>query len=394
MQTLFSFLNRKITMNRWVFINTLVGLFVFGLIGSPLFQSCTGNGGDRITAGGSNPLVGSSDQSDAISIQKAFHNVSKYANPTVVYISTEKKVKIRMPFGSFPFGRFGFNQRMEREHIQKSLGSGFILSSDGYIVTNHHVIDKAQKILVKVENEKEYKAKVVGTDPLLDLALLKIDARELSSSFLGDSDKTQVGDWAIAVGNPYGLSHTFTIGVISHIGRKNIDSHGAGEFIQTDASINPGNSGGPLLNIRGEVIGINRMIYSQSGGSIGIGFAIPINVAKEIIDQLKKTGKVMRGWLGVLIKDQLSPESYRELGFKKGEGIFVAKIVPGSPADKAGIREQDIIKKFNDKKISSFSDLSSQVKLTYPGKTVPIIIQRNKKEIKLWVTIKEFKQNN
>jgi serine protease Do len=390
-----NFFAKKITLSKWAFLNALITLFLLGMLGSPVFQSCNGGKFYQISAKENNPLLESSEQKDAISIQKAFHNVAKSVNPAVVYISTEKKIKIRghggLPFKGFPFFDFDMPQQKDREHVQKSLGTGFIISAEGYIITNHHVVGGAQKITVKVENEKEYNAKVIGSDPVFDLALLKIDAKNLPVVFLGDSDKINVGDWAIAVGNPYGLSHTFTVGVISAIGRKNIDTHGVGEFIQTDASINPGNSGGPLLNINGEVIGINRMIYSQSGGSVGIGFAIPINLAKEIVEQLKKHGKVIRGWLGVQIQEELAPEFYKELGFIKGEGIFVAQVVQGSPAEKAGIKEKDVILTYHGKTMKTFSDLSSEVKLTKPGATVPVVLLRNKKKVKVWVTIKEYK---
>lgn len=386
-------LSKKITVYRWIFLDALLLFFVLGLVGSPMFQSCEGKGPrSALSARGGSPLADADSQKAAKKLQQAFHEVAKQVNPAVVFISTESVVKVRpmFDFRDF-FGRGMPQQRREpQKRVRKGLGSGFIISSDGYIVTNYHVVKGAQKITVKVQNEKEYKAKVVGTDPVLDLALIKVDAEDLEHVYFGDSDNINVGDWAIAIGNPFGLSHTFTVGVISHAGRRNIDPHGIGHYIQTDASINRGNSGGPLLNINGEVIGINRMIFSQSGGSIGIGFAVPVNSAKNVIQQLKEHGKVKRGWLGVQVQERLSPEFRKELGIEKGQGVFVAQVQEGSPADKAGIREQDVILSLDGKEIKNFSDLSSQVKMTKPGKTVPVVVWRNKSRVKLWVTIREY----
>lgn len=398
------FVNKKITLNRWVFLNILVILFFMGVVGGPVFLSCSDSKPIyQLSASGNNPLANADTQVDAIKMQDAFHNVAKQVNPAVVFISTESERTVRVPqfdFFNFPFFDFmdpqnrGRNrsrpQYRQRKQIQRGLGSGFIISADGYIVTNDHVVHGAQKIKVKIEHDKEYDAKVIGTDDILDIALIKIEAKNLPHVYLGDSDNTRVGDWAIAIGNPYGLSHTFTVGVISHINRKNIDEHGIGQFIQTDASINRGNSGGPLLNIRGEVIGINRMIYSNTGGSIGIGFAIPINEVKVILEQLRKNGKVIRGWLGVQIQPNIAEEFRKELGLKGDAGVFVARVVPGSPAQKAGIQERDVILEINGKKIQEFSDLSSIVKQTKPGKTLPFLVWRNKKQIKIWVTIREY----
>ncbi len=397
------YLGKKISMNRLVFMNLLVILFFMGVVGGPVFLSCSDSKPIfQLSASGKNPLVDADSQVDAVKMQNAFYNVAKQVNPAVVFISTESEREVRIPqfgFEGFPFFDMQPNRKapyQKRKQIQRGLGSGFIISSDGYIVTNHHVVQGATKITVKItleKQEKEYKAKIIGSDQVLDLALLKIEASNLPHVFLGDSDKSRVGDWAIAIGNPYGLSHTFTVGVISHINRKNIDDHGIGEFIQTDASINRGNSGGPLLNIRGEVVGINRMIYSNTGGSIGIGFAIPINNAKEVITQLKKGGKVSRGWLGVQVQQQLADEFMAELGMTKGQGVFVASVMEGSPAAKAGIKERDVILQFGDKPIKEFADLSSEVKKTKPGKTIPVLLLRDKKQVKVWVTVREFTGN-
>jgi serine protease Do len=318
----------------------------------------------------------------------------KEVSPAVVNISTTQVMKLnrprmRHPFGQQdPFDEFfnNFFGRMPREQKRRSLGSGFIVSSDGYILTNNHVVEKADEVTVTLLDKEEFKAKVVGTDPKIDIALIKIDAKKkLTYVALGDSDKLDVGEWVVAIGNPFGLGHTVTAGIVSAKGRI-IGSGPYDDFIQTDASINPGNSGGPLFNLKGEVVGINTAIVQ---GGQGIGFATPIQLAKSVLDQLKEKGKVTRGWLGVYIQ-RLTPEAAENLGLSGRRGALVSDVTSGGPADKAGIRSGDVIVAFNGKEIRDEHDLPQTVALTKPGKTVDVRLIRGGKETTIGVTIAEM----
>ena len=318
-----------------------------------------------------------------------FTDLSEKVKPGVVNIRTVKTVKrggeLFRFFGRGPFNKddpfsdffnrpYGNND--SRNFIQRSLGSGFIIDKEGYIVTNNHVIEGADKITVVLENGKEFKAKIVGHDPYTDIALIKIVTDvEITSMPLGDSDLLNVGQWVIAVGNPFGLSHTVTAGIVSAKGRI-IGSGPYDDFIQTDASINPGNSGGPLLNMSGEVVGINTMIIA---GGQGIGFAIPVNLAKGVIRQLKEKGDVTRGWLGVTIQD-LKDEIAEYYGIKGEKGALILAVVPGDPADEAGIRSNDIIIGVNGKKVSSGRDLTTMIAGIGVGEIANIKVIRNGKK--------------
>ncbi len=317
----------------------------------------------------------------------------KAVTPAVVNISTTQVVKFdhpqfRSPMGpQDPFEQFfhNFFGRMPKEQKRRSLGSGFIISPDGYILTNNHVVEKADAITVTLLDKEDYKAKVIGTDPKTDIALIKIDAhRQLPFVKLGDSDKLEVGEWVIAIGNPFGLGHTVTAGIVSAKGRI-IGSGPYDDFIQTDASINPGNSGGPLFNLQGEVEGINTAIIQ---GGQGIGFATPINLAKSILGQLKK-GKVVRGWLGVYIQP-LSPEVAQGLGIPGKQGALVSDVTKDGPAAKAGIRSGDVIVSYDGKDVKDQHDLPSMVAATSPGKKVDIKVYRDGKELTIPVTIAEM----
>ncbi|MBN2124044.1 MAG: DegQ family serine endoprotease [Deltaproteobacteria bacterium] len=325
----------------------------------------------------------------------SFAELAKKADPSVVNISTVKTVKARggpMPFGPNDpmrdfFERF-FGDRMPRDFKQRSLGTGFIIDKEGYILTNNHVVEQTDEIRVKLSDEKEYGAEIVGRDPKTDLALIKIRAdHELIPLPLGDSDRLEVGDWVVAIGNPFGLGHTVTAGIVSAKYRR-IGAGSYDNFIQTDASINPGNSGGPLLNTAGEVVGINSAIYSQSGGSIGIGFAIPVNMAKDLLPQLKK-GRVVRGWLGVVIQG-ITPELKEKLGLKDERGALVADVTPGGPAEKGGIERGDVIMSFDGKEIQETNDLPYIVATTPVGKKVVVEVMRKGKKKGLDVTIGEM----
>ncbi|NIA10889.1 MAG: Do family serine endopeptidase, partial [Nitrospiraceae bacterium] len=268
---------------------------------------------------------------------------------------------------------------------------GFIIDPAGYILTNNHVVSKADKIVVKLNSGKEYKAKVVGADPKTDVALIKIKAdKKLPAVALGDSDKIRVGDWVVAIGNPFGLSHTVTAGIISARGRV-IGSGPYDDFIQTDASINPGNSGGPLIAMDGRVIGINTAIIASGQG---IGFAIPINMAKKILPQLKKTGHVVRGWLGVYIQD-ITPELAKKFGLKEQKkGVLVSKVFEKSPAKDGGVKQGDIILKFDDKPVHSSHELALVVSQTKVGKKVSVEISRDGKTITLDVKVGTRKEKS
>ncbi|RLG11207.1 serine protease [Candidatus Pacearchaeota archaeon] len=321
-------------------------------------------------------------------LSEAFSYVAEKAAPAVVYIETEKVVSI--PRNIFPFDFFGdeFFKRFFSipRYRQRGAGSGFIISQDGYVVTNNHVIQGAQKITVKLVDGRSFKAKVVGTDPFSDIALLKINTNNLPVLKLGNSDLIKVGEWVIAIGNPFGFSHTVTVGVVSAKGRSGIGISDIEDFIQTDAAINPGNSGGPLLNLKGEVIGMNTAIFTRSGGYMGIGFAIPSNIVKTVVEQLKIKGKVERGFLGVYIQD-LTPALAKGLGLKIKEGALITEVMPGSPAEKAGLKEKDVVVSYNGKPVRNASDLKNYVLLTKPGTKVILKVIRNGKEIRVKVKI-------
>ncbi len=278
-----------------------------------------------------------------------------------------------------PYGAPGEQQR---ERKRTSLGSGIIASDDGYIITNNHVVENADAINVKLNSSEEYEAEIIGRDPKTDLALIKIKTdKKLPAVKFGDSDKLRVGDWVLAIGNPFGFEQTVTAGIVSGKGR----SLGNGpyeNFIQTDASINPGNSGGPLYNMEGEMVGINTAIYSRSGGNIGIGFAIPVSMAKNIIDQLKEHGTVTRGWLGVMIQ-QVTPELAHQFKLEKPIGALIGEVSPGSPADKAGIKAGDVILEYNGKEVTQMSTLPTMVAQTPVGSkaTVTLIRKGGKKNV-------------
>lgn len=331
----------------------------------------------------------------------SFASLVKAVSPAVVNISTVRTIKgggrvfrhfmgpsdKNDPFRDF-FEKFFGDQSPERDLKQRSLGSGFIIDKDGYIITNNHVIERADQIKVRLADEREFSAEIIGRDPKTDLALIKIDSfRDLPSVTLGDSDALSVGDWVITIGNPFGLTHTVTAGIVSAKGRV-IGAGPYDDFIQTDASINPGNSGGPLLNVRGEVVGINTAIVATGQG---IGFAIPINIAKEIIVQLKEKRKVVRGWLGVAIQ-KMTPELARSFGIKEGKGALVGDVFAGSPADKANIKRGDVIIEFDGQKIDEMSDLPRLVANTTVGKTVTIKIIREGQEQTLTAKIAEMKE--
>lgn len=329
----------------------------------------------------------------------SFAELAKQADPAVVNISTTQVVKHpqmgprpKSPFEDFFgdefFDKF-FGDGPKREFRSRSLGSGFIINKEGFIITNNHVIENAEEIIVKLSSGKEYEAEIIGADPRTDLALIKIEADvDLPIIPLADSDQILTGDWVVAIGNPFGLSHTVTAGIISAKGRV-IGMGPYDNFIQTDASINPGNSGGPLLNIKGEVVGINTAIIASGQG---IGFAIPINMAKNIILQLKQKGKVTRGWLGVGIQE-VTNELAQSFELDEKKGALISSVREGDPASKYGIEVGDIIIEFDGKEIKDYKDLPRVVSNTVPGEKVSVKILRNGKEKTLKVVVGEMKED-
>jgi len=328
----------------------------------------------------------------------SFSQLAKKASPSVVNISTLKVIKGRgrapLPFGpNDPFRDFFerfFRDRIPRDFTQQSLGTGFIIDEDGFILTNNHVVEKTDEIKVTLADKREFTAKIIGRDPKTDLALIRIEPDSpLKPLPLGDSDKLEVGDWVLAIGNPFGLGNTVTAGIVSAKYRQ-IGAGSYDNFIQTDASINPGNSGGPLLNTAGEVIGINTAIFSRSGGSVGIGFAIPVNMAKDLLPQLKK-GRVVRGWLGVMIQ-RITPDLKNKLHLKDEKGALVGDVPAGGPADKAGIKRGDVIVSFDGKEIKEVKDLPYMVASTPVGKNVKVELVRKGRKRSLQVKVGELKE--
>jgi len=324
--------------------------------------------------------------------------LTRALKPAVVNISTkrvEERGQLQNPFGNQnPFGdndqfqqffkRFGEQPR----RTVRSMGSGFIINPAGYIVTNNHVIDGATDIRVKIDDGRELPGKVVGRDPKTDLALLKVEATGLPVIPLGDSTQLQVGEQVMAIGNPFGLERTVTTGIVSATGRV-IGQGPYDDFIQTDASINPGNSGGPLINSRGQAVGINAAIFSQSGGSVGIGFAIPVNQAKSVVAHLAASGKVTRGWLGVTIQP-LTPELAKGFKVADGNGALVASVQEASPAAKAGIKAGDIITQYDGQKVSQSTDLPRLAAATPVGRQIPVTVVRGGKTVTLNLTVAQM----
>lgn len=338
----------------------------------------------------------------------SFADLVEKLSPAVVNISTTQKVKggqalqFGMPFQQFPdapelepfrefFERFGQMQGQPAEREVYSLGSGFVIDPAGYVITNNHVIDEAEEIHITFSDNSKYKATVVGRDPKTDLALLKIEGKKpFPAVVMGDSDAMRTGDWIVAIGNPYGLGGSVTAGIISARARS-INAGPFDDFLQTDASINRGNSGGPLFNMKGEVIGIASAIFSPSGGSIGIGFAIPTALARPVVEQLKKEGRVRRGWLGVKIQE-VSDEIAESVGLAKEAGALVLEVSPGSPAAKAGLQAGDVITAFNGKEVNQMRHLPRLVAEAKAGSTATLTYWRKNASHTATVTIAELEE--
>ncbi|HET6719662.1 MAG TPA: DegQ family serine endoprotease [Rhodocyclaceae bacterium] len=330
-------------------------------------------------------------------------------SPAVVNISTTQQVRRRGPRGTVPglpnipglpddealqefFKRFIPRGDLPEGHpAPQSLGSGFIISADGVVLTNAHVVDDAEEVTVRLNDKREFKAKILGTDKRTDVAVLKIDAKDLPTAPLGDPDRLRVGEWVLAIGSPFGFDSTVTAGIVSAKGRSLPDETYV-PFIQTDVAVNPGNSGGPLFNLKGEVIGINSQIYSRSGGYMGISFAIPIDVAMKVADQLRTSGKVSRGRLGVMIQE-LNADLAQSFGLDKPTGALVSGVEKDSPAEKAGIKSGDIILGFNGKPVNSSRELPGMVGQTKPGTTSKLEVWRDGKKIEIAITVGKLDGN-
>lgn len=333
----------------------------------------------------------------------AFRSVAKKVSPAVVFIKVEKEIapqgttEFYSPFDS-PFNdeffrrffdapqQFHAPRQAPKRRQEVGQGSGFLITQDGYVLTNNHVVGDADRVYVQLLDGREYKAKIVGTDPGSDLAVIKINESDLPFLHLGNSEKLEVGDWVLAVGNPFGLSHTLTAGVVSAKGRSGIGLNDYEDFIQTDAAINPGNSGGPLVNLDGEVVGINTAIFSRSGGYMGIGFAIPVNMAKKIRSQLIEHGEVRRGRLGVYIQD-MTGDLAESFDLEDVEGILITQVIEDSPADDADLKQGDIILQIDGESVDKVANFRNRIALTAPGAKVRLTVLRDgdRKEIKVTI---------
>ncbi len=313
------------------------------------------------------------------------------AVPSVVNIFTRTRVAVsQSPLLSDPFFRRFFSlPEQPRERVEQSLGSGVVVDGkQGYVVTNNHVIDGADEIAVNLHDGRTLKAELVGTDPETDIAVIKVENGELGALSMSDSDELRVGDFVVAIGNPFGLGQTVTSGIVSALGRSGLGIEGYEDFIQTDASINPGNSGGALVNLRGELVGINTAILSKSGGNVGIGFAIPINMVRDIMKQLIEHGEVRRGAMGAQAQD-LSPELAAAFGISQQQGAVVTQVSSGSPADKAGMKTGDVITHINGRLVRDATDVRNRIGLLRIGQKVEMRVLRNGKERQLQAVIEE-----
>jgi serine protease Do len=338
-----------------------------------------------------NGLAGARSQNGPL---PSFADLASQVSPAVVNIKATSTAKADFPdqlFGeNFPFP--GFRTPMPgqpEQYRRQGTGSGFVIRKDGLILTNNHVVENAQEITVTLNDKQQYRAKILGRDPKTDLAVLKIEPKNsLPVAVLGNSDALRVGDWVMAIGNPFGLTNTVTTGIVSAKGRV-IGAGPYDDFIQTDASINPGNSGGPLFNMAGEVVGINTAIFSQSGGNIGIGFAIPVNLVKNLVPELETKGTVTRGWLGVSVQP-VTPDLARSFGLDKERGALVGDVVAQGPAHKAGIKRGDVIVSYDGKKVDESVTLPGLVAATPVGKTVPVEVVRDGKSTTFNVAISKL----
>jgi serine protease Do len=371
-----------------------LSLTLLGLISNPGLSSTPGI---QSLASAEEPTI-SKEAVDILSkTSQAMAEIAAAVKPAVVNISSTRTIKtqgVPSPFFSDPFFRRFFgdefgNSNRPSERKQASLGSGVIVDRDGYVLTNNHVIKDADEIRVRLSDKREFKGKVVGADPKTDLAVVKIDSDHLPTIKWGDSDRLKVGETVIAIGNPFGLSQTVTSGIVSATGRANVGIADYEDFIQTDAPINPGNSGGALVNVRGELVGINTAIFSTSGGYQGIGFAIPTSMAKVVMDSLVHKGKVIRGWLGVSVQP-VTPDLAQQFGLKEEKGVLVGDVTENSPAEKSGLQRGDVIVEYEGKEVNDPPTLRNLVSSTPPDKEIVMKLLRDGKTKTLKVTITEL----
>ncbi|MCL1921930.1 MAG: Do family serine endopeptidase [Kiritimatiellaeota bacterium] len=334
--------------------------------------------------------------------RKGFSGVAEKARPAVVFIQVEKQVPVRggyMPYFNHPYDLFGYGQqprggRQPPTHKQTGQGAGFLISKDGYILTNTHVVGDVDKITVKLTDGREFLAKRVGADTKTEVALIKIEGDDFPCLPVGDPEALKIGEWVIAIGSPFGLQQTLTVGVVSAKGRSNIGITDYEDFIQTDAAINPGNSGGPLLNFDGEVIGMNTAIYSQSGGYMGIGFAVPIDMAMQVKGHLIASGKVTRGYIGIMMNPgELTEQMAKSFGRDEAGGVLVADVQKDGPADKAGIKSGDIIFELNGKKVQDSTSFRREVARIMPKEKANLSVFRDGKTKKVTVTVDAFPED-
>jgi serine protease Do len=379
----------------------LVSLAAALVIGGALAWMISSSGHTVFGAGSPVTLrIAGNAPAGPVNFNEGFAAVVEPLLPAVVNISTSKVVKNQKsenPFFQDPFFRQFFgnpdDQQQPREQREHSLGSGVIVNPDGYILTNNHVVDGASDVQVTLSDKRQLKAKIVGTDPRTDIAVLKIPATSLSTVTLGDSAKAKVGDIVLAIGDPFGIGETVTMGIVSATGRRDLrleGPEGYEDFIQTDASINPGNSGGALVNTRGELIGINTAIISNGGGgNQGIGFAVPVNMARTVMEQILKTGKVTRGFLGVSIQE-VTPDIAKAFNVPAAEGALVGDVTPDSPGAKAGLQKGDVITTLNGQKVSDYHDLRLRISQTAPGTPIKMDVYRNGQKQQMTATLGEF----
>ncbi len=390
----------EINMRKRTLVGAALLVFVGVVFGALLVMSFNGVGetfgfsGETVKLGGPAPVpVG---DINLLETQNAFIEISKAVTPTVVSVTVTSTPKTKMPDIPF-FHNFQFN--IPNPQPEQGMGSGVIVTRDGYIITNNHVVQDADKngIRVKLYDKREFSARLIGTDPTTDVAVIKIDASNLPIASIGNSDSVQVGQWVLAIGNPLGLTSTVTAGIVSALGRDidiSADRWGIRNYIQTDAAINPGNSGGALVNIRGQVVGINAAIATRTGYNEGYGFAIPMNLVKKTAEDIIAYGRVRRPMLGVQLKSGIDETDARALGLPKPEGVLVQDVLPNSPAQAAGVKAGDVILAVNGKKVNAANEIQTMIAEMKPGDVVALSIFRNGKTISSNVTLGEISQKD